>query len=45
MENKRRISVYATNEDVKKMKMIAIQKGTTVTALLNEAIEDIINKN
>ena len=54
MKNERRISVYTTDENVKKMKMIAIEKGTTVTALLNKAIreiiitediEDIINKN
>jgi len=54
MKNERRISVYTSDENVKKMKMIAIRQGTTVTSLLNKAIreiiitediEDIINKN
>jgi len=54
MKNERRISVYTSDENVKKMKMIAIKNSTTVTGLLNKAIreiiitediEDIINKN
>jgi len=42
MKNERRISVYTTNEDAKKLKIIAIQRGQTVTDLLNKAIRDII---
>jgi len=45
MNNERRISVYTTDENTKKLKMIAIEKGTTVTALLNEAIQKIILEN
>jgi len=54
MKNERRISVYTSDENVRKMKIIAIRQGTTVTGLLNKAIreiittediEDIINKN
>jgi len=45
MTNERRISVYTSDENVKKIKIIAIRKGTTTTALLNEAIEKIILEN
>jgi len=45
MQNERRISVYTNVETTKQLKMIAIEKGTTVTALLNEAIQKIILEN
>jgi len=45
MQNERRISVYTNADTAKKLKMIAIEKGTTVTALLNEAINKILDEN
>jgi hypothetical protein len=45
MKNERRISVYTTYGNIKSLKIIAVERGTTVTALLNEAIEKIILEN
>jgi len=41
----RRISLYTTDENAKQLKIIAARKGTTITALLNEAVNKIIKEN
>jgi len=45
LEKLRRISVYTTYGNLKSLKIIAIDRRTTVTALLNEAIKKIISEN
>jgi len=42
MENKKRISVYTTYGNIKSLKIIAAERRTTITDLLNIAIREII---
>lgn len=44
-EDRTRTTIYVNKDDYKELKKIAIDKGTSVTTILEELVKDYIEKN